>query len=146
MVKQENTKFFLAAFFVVFIDQIIKIIIRNKIVVNDSITIIKNIFSITHVTNTGITFGLLKGYNSLLIWIYVIIIGIILYYYNNIEKEVKISLALVLGAVISNLLDRIFLGAVTDFIKISLWPAFNIADLSASIGVIVMILYYWKKK
>lgn len=146
MVKQEDIKFFSVALFVVLIDQLIKIIIRNSVSVNQIIIIIPNILSIIHTANTGITFGLLKGYNVFFIWIYIIIMGAIFYYYNNIDKKIKIPLALVLGAVTGNLIDRIFLGAVTDFIKISLWPAFNIADLSASIGIIIMIIYFWKEK
>ena len=146
MARQEDIKFFLAALLVLLLDQITKTVIRNNIKINDTVIIIRNIFSVTHATNTGITFGMLKGYNPLLIWVYVIIIGIILYYYNNIDKKIRIPLALVLGAVISNLVDRALLGAVTDFIKISLWPAFNIADLSASIGVIILVIYFWKKK
>ncbi len=146
MARQEDIKFFLVALLVVLLDQITKTVIRNNIRINDSIIIIKNLFSITHAANTGITFGMLKGYNSLLIWIYVIIIGIILYYYNSIDKKIKLPLALVLGAVIGNLVDRAFLGAVTDFIKVGIWPAFNIADLSASIGVIMLAIYFWKKK
>ena len=127
----------IASVSVILIDQLSKILIT------------KNIIPISYTTNTGAGFGLFQDSNSLLIWLAVIIIGIIIYLYNKIpEKESlpQISTALIIGGAIGNLIDRIRLGHVIDFIDLKIWPSFNIADSAITIGAIILIFYLIKKK
>ena len=60
-------------------------------------------------------------------------------------KWTAVSFALVLAGAAGNLIDRVLFGFVTDFIRISVWPAFNIADCAITAGVVGLIIYYWKK-
>jgi len=115
--------------------------------VSRSTPLIKNILHATYIQNTGAGFGILKGWNTILIFISLIIIGIILFYFDRIikEKSIHIPIALILGGAIGNLIDRIFLGYVIDFIDFRIWPAFNIADSCITIGALWLIIYLWKK-
>ena len=73
-------------------------------------------------------------------------IGLILFYYDKLPKKkyVVVSTALIFSGAIGNLIDRIFLGYVVDFIDIGLWPAFNVADSAITIGAIGIIYYLIK--
>lgn len=97
--------------------------------------------------NTGVVFGLFKGYNLLFIFLTIIVIVFISYYLQkkDIKKYETIFLSLVLGGAIGNLIDRIIYRAVIDFIDIKIWPTFNIADACVTIGVAGLIIYYLKK-
>ncbi|GAF74610.1 unnamed protein product, partial [marine sediment metagenome] len=112
-----------------------------------STEIIKNVFYFSLVKNTGAAFGILKNQTLLLIWFSVIVIGVILFYMDKIPKDkiVQIFTALILGGTISNLIDRLRLGYVIDFINFKIWPAFNIADAAVTIGAIGLIIYFLRK-
>jgi len=115
---------------------------------HQSIPLINNILHLTYIQNTGAGFGILKGSNTTLIFISLIIIGIILFYFDRIikEKPTHIPVALILGGAVGNLIDRIFLGHVIDFVDFRIWPAFNIADSAITIGALLLIIYFWKKE
>ena len=137
--------FIIAAFSVVIADQISKFLIAKYL--QYSVPLIKNILHLTYIENTGAGFGLFKNMNSLLIWVAIIIIGIIFYNYNKIPKEnlPQIMTGLIVGGAFGNLISRIFLGYVIDFIDFRIWPAFNIADSAITIGAIGLIIFFWKK-
>ncbi|MBW2975371.1 signal peptidase II [Candidatus Woesearchaeota archaeon] len=146
--KNRNAFFILSiSTLIVISDQITKYLISSRIKLHDSIPLIKDILHLTHIQNTGAGFGMLKGWNIILILISMIIIGVILFYFKRIEKEkqIHIPIALVLGGAIGNLTDRILLGHVIDFIDFRVWPAFNIADSAITIGALWLMLYFWKK-
>lgn len=98
--------------------------------------------SLSYVINTGGAFGIFKGFNWFFIIITFVVIGAFIYYYNKIPKRTTyfISAALILAGAIGNMIDRVFFGFVTDFIALSFWPAFNIADSSLFIGAIILII------
>jgi signal peptidase II len=106
-------------------------------------------FKIVHLTNTGAAFGLLRGQGGLFVMIALVVIVAVLIYARYLPAEnwgVRLCLALQLGGAAGNLLDRIQLGYVTDFVLLTLpvrgqvleWPAFNIADSSIVVGVIIL--------
>ena len=132
---------------IIILDQLTKFLITKNMTLSQSIPLIQNILHLTYIHNTGATFGMLKGMNLLLIWVSVIVIGGILYNYNKIPKDKipQLSLALIIGGAIGNLIDRISLGKVVDFIDFRVWPAFNIADSAISIGAVLLIIYFWNK-
>jgi len=133
--KTKEKFFFFLIILIIIIDQITKFIIRiNKTNLN-----LYKFFSITYTTNTGIAFGFFQGSNIIFIFLYLIVFGFILY---NYEKAINFftSSILITGGLISNLIDRIFLGHVVDFIKIGIWPTFNIADSCITIGVLLLII------
>lgn len=103
---------------------------------------------IVHWYNTGVAFGLLQGQNFIFTILAVIIAAAIVYYYPKFSKEdwlLRLALALQFGGAIGNLIDRITLGHVTDFISVGNFAVFNIADASITVGVGVMILGIWWK-
>jgi len=98
-------------------------------------------------TNTGAGFGILQGKTGLLTLISLLVALGIIYYYKKIpnERNMHILFALFLGGVVGNLIDRVFRGHVIDFINLSFWPSFNIADAAISIAAIGLVFYVWKK-
>ncbi len=139
---------FLSAFIVLFLDQLTKLIITNSLELSQSIPIIKNIFHLTYITNTGSVFGILKGWQLPLIFFSIAVIGFIFYYMDEIkEKErlLQFFIGFILGAAIGNLIDRILYGHVIDFLDFRIWPVFNIADSFITISVIFLMIYFWKR-
>ena len=148
MRKKSGFTFFLISLCVVLLDQTTKFFIRNSMNIGDSIPIIKNIFHITYVTNYGAGFGIMQGKTGLLIWFATIVIGIILFYYDKIQekKSLEIFSGLILGGTLSNLIDRLLFGFVTDFFDFRIWPVFNIGDSCVCIGALFLIIYIIKKE
>ena len=132
---------------IVVLDQLTKWIIAKTFPLHESISLIPNVVYLTYIQNTGAGFGILKNMNALLIWMIIFVIGLILYNYQKIPKKPfpQIMTACVVGGAIGNLLSRIFLGYVIDFIDFRFWPAFNLADSAVTIGIIGLIIYFWKK-
>jgi signal peptidase II len=123
-------------FLVVLFDQATKYIVRTNIPLNGSVDIWK-ILSLTYVQNTGISFGMLKGFN----WIFtlVAIFAFILFAYFYLTER-KFQYIFILAGIGGNLIDRLFLGYVVDFINFHYWPIFNIADSMISVGIVWLIL------
>ncbi len=103
--------------------------------------------TITHVTNTGAAFGLLRDRGILFILIAIVVSAAILIYSRYLPQGqfwVRFSLGLQLGGAIGNLTDRLRLGHVTDFITVGIddlkWPTFNLADSAVVIGVIILAI------
>lgn len=132
----------------IIIDQIIKVIIRVKMDTGDSITLINHFFSITHVENTGAAWGGFSGYTIVLIIISLAILGYFIYLYKDINFKNKIvfsiSLVLVIGGTIGNLIDRLIFRSVTDFLDFIIlgydFPVFNIADIFLVVGFALFII------
>ena len=104
-------------------------------------------FSLIHIKNTGMAFGLFQGRNWLFIIIGIILIGIIVVAGINFWKSDRLTsmvFALVLGGALGNMTDRIVYGKVTDFLDFFIgsyhWPAFNVSDSAITVGAILMIL------
>lgn len=146
--NKKNILIFSVALLTVILDQLTKSLIRQNIQLNQSIPIIKNAFHLTYITNTGSAFGLFKGLNLFFILFSIIVIIVIFYYLRKIvknEKLLQFAVGMLLGGTIGNLIDRLFYGAVTDFIDFRIWPVFNVADSAVTISVILLIILLWKK-
>ena len=149
MVRLDKLRFVSAiAAAIIILDQLTKYIVKSSLSAGQTIPIIKNIFHLTYVQNTGAGFGLLKGYNSLLILILFLALGIIIYFWKDIPNKrfSQFLIGLIAGGIVGNLIDRIFLGYVVDMYDFIIWPAFNIADAGITMGVIGLILYELFKK
>ena len=92
------------------------------------------IISINLVTNTGASFGILKGSNTLLAFISMIALGIIMISAEKITRKQTMPVIILTAGIIGNLIDRLFRGFVIDFIDLKFWPVFNIADSLIVIG------------
>lgn len=132
--------FFALAILVFALDQLTKGIVRATLAPGQSIPQ-DGWFRFTHVTNTGAAFGLFPDQSFvLLITTLVGVAAIVMYYlYPPVNTPfLTISLGLQLGGAMGNLLDRVLLGHVTDFLDFRIWPVFNLADSAIVVGVIVL--------
>ena len=148
MKTKKNILIPIIALSVIILDQLTKFLVIKSMQLNDSIPIIKSIFHLTYIQNTGAAFGVLKGLNIFLMIFSIAVIGIILYYYKKIPEKDRLAqalTALILGGLAGNLIDRVRLGYVVDFLDFRIWPAFNVADSCITVGVIWLIIYLWKK-
>lgn len=131
---------------IIVIDQITKALARNSLAVGESITVIPGMFDFTLVYNTGIAFGLFPNAGVWLAPIAIVVALIAGYaYVHAIAKDKMFSLAMILisAGALGNFIDRIFHhGKVTDFIDIRIIHVFNIADMSISIAV-GLLLFRW---
>lgn len=140
--------FLLIAAFIVALDQASKFWITSHLSVGESLPEIWRV-RIIHLRNTGAIFGMFTGHSFLLTLVGLAgLIAIILFfrYFSQTSILSCIALGLVLGGATGNLIDRIRVGSVTDFIYVRLWgdfywPAFNVADSAISIGVIVLMIF-----
>lgn len=130
-------------------DQYTKLIVQQDMLIGQSIPVIPKIFHFTYVQNTGGAFGILRGRTNLFIIISIIVILFIVYFMFKEEKKdyfVKVVCSLILGGAISNLVDRMRLGYVVDFVDFQVWPVFNVADSAISIGMVLLSLRLFFKK
>jgi signal peptidase II len=101
---------------------------------------------IVHWYNTGVAFGMFQDRNLLFsILAFTVSVFLIIFYPKLTEEDwfLRIALGMQLGGSLGNLIDRLTIGHVTDFVSVGNFPVFNIADASISVGVAVMILGLW---
>lgn len=141
-----NRKIFAISVIIFALDQISKNIVGIVLDLNESITIIKNFFSITLVHNYGAAWNLFQN-RTLLIIIGTIIAIIIIYRYMysfQMNKRNIIAFGLLTGGIFGNLVDRVLHGYVIDFVSFNIFgfnfPVFNISDMSIVIGVGLLII------
>ena len=135
------------------IDQISKLLVVNLLTKTDSITIIKNFFYLTYINNDGAAFSILVGKRIFLILIAVLVIVMLISYIkkNNIQNKLElVSISLIIGGSLGNLMDRVVRGYVIDFLDFKLFnynfPIFNLADTFIVIGVILLLLKEIRKE
>ncbi len=104
---------------------------------------------IVHWSNSGAAFGSFQNGNPVFIVLAFIVIGAILYYYRRVEANerfLRLAMGLYMGGVIGNLIDRLTLGEVTDFISIGNFYIFNAADSAINVGVAVLLIGMWMRE
>ena len=104
---------------------------------------------IVHWYNTGAAFGMFKDASMVFTVLAFIVIAAILVYYPQVEKEdwpLRLALSMQLGGALGNLIDRLTIGHVTDFISVGTFPVFNIADASISVGAAALFLGVWLRE
>lgn len=143
---------------IILADQLTKLLILNNLALHHSITIIPGFFDITHVHNPGGAFGFLADQSStvratLFLFVSSLAICFIFYFYKNTPGThpfLAAGLAMILGGAVGNLIDRIRLGEVVDFLYFYVndmhWPAFNIADSAISVGMTIFVFHIIFKK
>lgn len=144
---EENLKsicFFSIIFLI--IDQVLKIFISSKFVLNQSFILIKNLLSINLVHNTGAAFSILTGSRWFLIIVgilAIIVIGVYIYKIDYISELDIFIYSLLMGGVLGNLVDRIIYGYVIDYISFNFFgynfPVFNFADICIVVSIILII-------
>jgi len=143
--KWRNVVFGCIALVVILADQLCKTWIRANLAVGQSL-FDTGFFRIVRVHNTGAAFGIFKDHNLTLIIVACVGILVILLLvfllrsrWSFLDSMLVMSvIGLVMGGTIGNLIDRLRLGYVIDFIDFKVWPAFNIADSAVTVGVIII--------
>ncbi len=140
-------------FFIIFADQISKFVISKNLDLAQHLPVVEGFFYISLVKNFGAIFGLFQNTTFILIIISIlsiIIISILLYrskrIFRNRDFWFQLGLVLILGGAIGNLIDRIRLGYVIDFLNFLFWPVFNLADSSITIGIGILAFKLFKNK
>lgn len=137
----------LLAFLIAALDQTTKWQVRATLAYGAAHPVIPGFFNLTYIRNTGAAWGLLGNQNTALMLLSAILLILMVVFRRSFLTrawEHRLALALLIGGVAGNLLDRIRLGWVTDFLDFHVggyhWPAFNIADASICVGVGLYIL------
>jgi len=148
--RRKYIMFSVIAVFVVVADQITKHLIDATMRLGERIEIIPNFLDIRYVSNTGAAFGIMAKLPDgarLPVLIGVSILAMLLIFYLFVKAEgnriaYQLSLALVFSGAVGNLIDRVWLGAVRDFVDAHIhrlhWPVFNVADSAITVGIIIL--------
>jgi signal peptidase II len=129
------------AIVVIALDQITKSLVNGSIERGGSEDVVLGI-RFVNVRNTGVAFSSLQGAGPLIgVIVAVALIGLLWYFSRNIGKPlIWLPTGMLLGGALGNVIDRIREGAVVDFIKVfDFWPAFNVADISVTLGVLLLL-------
>jgi len=141
--------FLIVAALVVILDQLSKLWINAS---QPQTELLPGFLDLVYVKNYGAIFGLVHSHTELFIALGIagsVIILVFLYYFRPATNVGMVSFALILGGAVGNLIDRIRLGYVIDFISFHVhelfhWPAFNIADAALTVGILMLIYYLYK--
>jgi signal peptidase II len=133
---------------VVILDQLTKSWIRTELALGESLFDL-GFFRIIRIQNTGAAFGIFKSLTPVIIAVsfigIVILLTAVVLLHNRWASWdgwlLRIGMGLVLGGAIGNQIDRVRFGHVTDFLDFRVWPAFNVADSSNTVGIIIIIIF-----
>ena len=141
----------LIALAVLVTDQVTKMIVNGQIALHERIPIIDNFLALTHVRNRGAAFGLFANVSpgilrTSLIIVSVAAVGLIWAYAREgwHEPRIMVAFGAILGGAVGNLVDRMRLGYVVDYIDVHWgpyhWPSFNVADAAITIGALTLFI------
>jgi signal peptidase II len=126
----------------IFADQLTKQIVSSQLALGEEVAVVGP-FSIHHVQNSGIAFGLFASATSIVIALTGVAVAWMLLFFARSGARhpvLPVGLGLVIGGSGSNLVDRVRLGHVTDFLDLRFWPAFNLADTFIVVGVAILLV------
>ena len=136
-------KILFVSFFLVLTDQLSKFVVRKTMLLGDSILVIPEFFHLTYVTNDGMAFGINFPFGIYIFSTISIILTIFLFWYLWTIKDqgiiIRTGVGLIIAGAIGNLIDRVFLGEVVDFLHFMIgnydWYVFNLADSYVTVGM-----------
>lgn len=138
--------FFLAATLTFVADQVSKEWVRMAIPKGSKVPIVPGAIFLTHTENPGAAFGLLPNATTFLIVTAFVACALFLWMgrqgFNR--RLLAIACGMMLGGAAGNLLDRLRLGAVTDFVDLRVWPVFNLADAALTFGALLLLWGSWR--
>lgn len=124
-------------------DQIAKAAVEARLVPGEEVDVLGPLgLTLSH--NRGVAFGLAGGAGAPLVVLTVVALGVVAYLFarNPTRPGMWVATGLLAGGAIGNLVDRVRAGEVTDFVDLSPWPAFNLADVAITVGVLALVLLY----
>ena len=122
-------------------DQLTKHLVASRLALDEDTRVLGPL-SIHHVQNSGIAFGLFSSATPIVIVLTGLAVAWMLAFFARSGARhplLPVSLGLVIGGSLSNLIDRVRLGHVTDFLDLRFWPAFNLADSFIVVGVAILL-------
>lgn len=128
------------------VDQFSKYLITSGMETGESLAVFPPVFYITYVLNPGAAFGMLPNQTNLFIIVSMLVITGVLIGYRFLPRErvwTYIALGMVAGGAMGNLIDRVRMGLVIDFLDFRVWPVFNLADSAIVIGAVILVLDVW---
>lgn len=135
------------AILIIVSDQWVKEWVREVFALHESIPLIPGFFNFVYVRNPGAAWGMMGGMNGVLVAFSVVMLLVMLIFRKQFLSDTiahRIALGLMTGGIVGNLLDRVRLGYVTDFLDFHIgphhWPAFNIADSGICVGVAIYLI------
>ena len=143
---------------VVILDQATKLLVQRAFRLGESLPVLPGFFNLTYVLNPGAAFGLLAGAAAafrgpFFIAVSVLAIAVICYYHARYARGrplPSVGLSLILGGAVGNLIDRLRVGMVIDFLDFYVgayhWPAFNVADSGITVGVGLLFLEVMRER
>ena len=129
-------------FFLILADQAIKFLVVSLMELGESIPVFAGIFHITYIENPGAAFGLFANQRLVFIVAGILVIAAACLMYRRLMSEkaiIRWGVALLLGGAVGNLIDRLRIGGVIDFLDFRIWPVFNIADIGICVGVALLM-------
>jgi signal peptidase II len=138
----------LTAAVVLLADQATKAIVAASIELGARVQVIGDLVVLWHVRNTGAAFSLFQGGQAFFLIVTVLAFAMLFYFqraFRGRGQLLHVVLGLVLGGTLGNLIDRVRLGYVTDFVSVGIgdlrWPTWNVADASLVVGIISLVFY-----
>jgi signal peptidase II len=131
------------------VDQITKFLVVSMFLPGQRMVFGHPFLHLTYVQNTGAAFGLFKGQQALFILMSVVVIGYLVREFlirSAMAERVFWGCVLILGGAAGNLIDRLRLGYVIDFIGVGIWPLFNIADSAITVGIGLLLWHSLRRK
>lgn len=128
---------------VVVLDQVSKALVEANLVAGEHVDVLGPL-GLTLAHNRGVAFGLASGGGALLIALTLAALAFVavLFARNPARPGIWVAVGLLAGGAFGNLIDRVRLGEVTDYIDLLSWPPFNVADIAVTLGVVVLALTY----
>ncbi|WP_085524055.1 signal peptidase II [Tuberibacillus sp. Marseille-P3662] len=140
--------YYLITLIILGLDQLTKYIVAATMDIGQSLPVIRDFLYWTSSRNTGAAWNILEGQMWFFYIITIIVAFVVIYYIHTVGRYhplLGVALALILGGTLGNFIDRIFRGAVVDFIDVYLgsysYPIFNLADSSLVVGAILLLVY-----
>lgn len=126
---------------VVAVDQVVKALVRADLEPEEKVTVLGPL-AFQHTRNTGVAFSMLSGGGPVIILVSLAALGALVAFFWTYRRRAYawVPAGLLAGGAAGNLVDRVRLGAVTDFVKLPHFPAFNVADACITIGVVALVV------
>lgn len=125
---------------VVAADQVLKALVGRLIPVGSSVPVIAGVLALTHVHNPGVAFSLLRGVPAALpAALTAVLLAVLLGGGRRLPVVGQAGLALLCGGAVGNLIDRVRIGAVVDYVDLQVWPVFNLADVAVTAGAAMVL-------
>ena len=136
-------RLFILPLAIVILDQVTKALVEKTVPIGASLPVLRGLAEITRIYNPGSALGVLSTARIPIIVSCLVIIAWLIAVtrgsYKLVDAKARLGIEMVVGGAAGNLIDRIRLGHVIDFIDVSIWPVFNVADIAVCVGAAVLL-------